>query len=242
MERTNYRIYLRNIKGRRCYMSTKNNNSSERREVPTSRLASDQERGVLALLRALAPRRSLNQAETEYLAELQANRLLELAGFPQLPIPNELITELPRIRVHSDLELPVSGSAQWVSGRWLLTINGGEPSTRQRFSLAHEFKHVIDHRHVDLLYSSDEQAEHAADFFAACLWMPKRETKRVWGEGTQGLSALSQMFAVSPPAMARRLQHLGLRDPAPLRRTPPTSHGRGQYFRTSTPLLERLCT
>ena len=209
-------------------------------ELPTSRSASHQERGVLAVLRALAPRRLLTQAEMEYLAELQANRLLELAGHPQLPIPNELVTELPRIRVLVDVDLPVSGSAQWLSGRWLLSINGAEPPTRRRFSLAHEFKHVIDHRHVDTLYNSPEQAEHAADFFAACLWMPKRDLKRVWGEGLQNLSALSEMFAVSPPAMARRLQHLGLRQQAPTRRTPPTVRRPGHYFRTRTPLLERL--
>ncbi len=119
--------------------------ASHEPQLPTSRAASGQERGVLAILRSAMPRRLLNSQEAELVAELQANRLLELAGMPQPPVPNELITELPRIAVRLDPNLPVSGCAQWVSGRWLLSINASEPWTRQRFSLAHEFKHVLDH-------------------------------------------------------------------------------------------------
>ena len=67
--------------------------------LPTSRAAAQQvrERGVLAILRSLMPRRLLTTREAQVVAELQANRLLELAGLPQAPVPNELITELPRI-------------------------------------------------------------------------------------------------------------------------------------------------
>lgn len=201
-------------------------------ELSTSRAASRQERGVLAILRGLAPRRRLETREVLVLAELQANRLLELAGLPQTPIPNELITELPRIVVQHDPDLPVSGSAHWASGRWQLTINASEPWTRQRFSLAHELKHVIDHRHVDTLYEDGRQAELAADFFAACLLMPKREIKRQWCQGTQNLSALAEQFAVSPAAMARRLEYLGLRT-APRRLASPVARKakRGHYTR-----------
>ena len=157
--------------------------------------------------------------------------MLELAGLPQTPIPSELITELPRIAVCVDPDLPVSGTAHWSSGRWQLTINGSEPWTRQRFSVCHELKHVIDHRYVDVLYSSDSVAEAVADHFAACLLMPKRDIKRLWGEGVQSLYALSASFGVSPAAMARRLEYLGLRT-AP-RRYPSTTHPRrrGRYTR-----------
>lgn len=200
-------------------------------ELPTSRSASHQERGVLAVLRALAPRRLLTQAETEYLAELQANRLLELAGHPQLPIPNELVTELPRIRVLVDVDLPVSGSAQWVSGRWLVTLNASEPWQRQRFSLAHELKHVLDHPFVDIAYAGDAAAEHSADVFAACLLMPRREVKRVWGQGMQSLGHLAAYFGVSERAIAVRLQHLELRAPLPRHTSTPRRTPRGRYER-----------
>ena len=217
-------------------MNTHNTNhiGSYQPSLPTSRTAPEQERGVLAVLRSLAPRRHLSHREVYMLAELQANRLLELAGLPQAPIPNELITELPRIMVHRDPDLPVSGSAHWASGRWQLSVNASEPWTRQRFSLAHEFKHCIDHRHIAVLYTDASTAEAAADYFAACLLMPKRLVKRHWGEGTQSVSALARVFAVSPVAMARRLEHLGLRS-LPSRPTSQRDFGRrGHYTRTFT--------
>lgn len=200
--------------------------------LPTSRAAAHQERSILSILRSAAPRRRLNAREAQLIAELQANRLLELAGLPQTPIPNELITELPRITVRHDPDLPVSGLAHWAAGRWQLTINASEPWTRQRFSLAHEFKHVIDHRFVETMYENRQQAEMAADFFAACLLMPKRELKRYWGEGMHSLSDLAAQFGVSTVAMARRLEYLGLRDPIRRRATPHLPARRGYYQRT----------
>jgi hypothetical protein len=209
-------------------------------KLPTSRAANPQERGVLAILRALMPRRLLTTREAELVAELQANRLLELAGLPQAPIPHELITELPRIAVRLDPDLPVSGSAQWVSGRWLLSINGSEPWTRQRFSLAHELKHVLDHPYVDAIYVGEQQAEYLADYFAACLLMPRRYVKRVWGDGMQTLSELSAHFGISERAMALRLQHLGLRPALPRHRfQAPRPRRRGRpYARTWTAALQ----
>ena len=47
-----------------------------------------------------------------------------------------------------------------------------EHSLRQRFSLFHEFKHIIDHPTRDLI-ENEEMAERVADYFAACVLMPK---------------------------------------------------------------------
>jgi hypothetical protein len=165
------------------------------------------------------PRRALSLQEAFVIAELQANRLLELAGLAGPPTPAELITELPRFVVRLDPDLPVSGSAQWANGRWLILLNSSEPGTRQRYSLMHEAKHCVDHRFRDVIYqdraglTADEQAERAADVFAACLLMPKRWVKHYWGTGHQRLSELAELFEVSPRAMAVRLQMLGLREP-----------------------------
>lgn len=215
--------------------------------LPTSRAASGQERSVLAILRSLVPRRLLTIHEAELVAELQANRLLELAGLRQAPIPNELITDLPRLSVRLDPDLPVSGSAQWVRGRWLVSINASEPWRRQRFSLAHELKHVLDHPLVDIAYAGPEAAEHVADVFAACLLMPRREVKRMWGERMQSLSALAEHFGVSERAVAVRLQALDLRVAVPRHATasPSTSQSKphsgrrtpGQYERSTRPLV-----
>ena len=185
--------------------------------LPTSRYARGQELGVLAGLRSLAPRHALSLDEAEQLAEAQAEQLLRLARLTAPPTPSALITELPRVLVRVDVDLPASGGTHWVNGRWLLLINGSEPATRQRFSLAHEYKHALDHRHRSLLYqdrgrtSAETQAELAADEFAAALLMPRSWVLAAWNRGHQRLSTLAHLFDVSPHAMARRLQTLELR-------------------------------
>lgn len=150
------------------------------------------------------------------MAEWQATSLLELADLSRPPTPTALVAELPRITVQRDPHLPVSGCATWQDGRWLILLSAAEPIVRQRFSLAHELKHVIDHRDRSQLYvdrpglSADVQAEQAADYFAACLLMPRRWVKRAWGDGQQRTRPLSRRFHVSPQAMSRRLKDLGL--------------------------------
>lgn len=185
--------------------------------LPTSRYASGQELGIMAGLRSLAPQRALSLDDAEQLAEAQAGQLLRLAQLSVPPTPTALISELPRVMVRTDVDLPASGGTHWVNGRWLLLINGSEPATRQRFSLAHEYKHALDHRYRALLYqdrgstSADSQAELAADEFAAALLMPRRWVLDAWNRGQQRISELARLFEVSPQAMSRRLQTLELR-------------------------------
>jgi len=187
--------------------------------LPTSRYASGQEFGIMAGLRSMAPRRAISLDDAEQLAEAQAEQLLRLARLIAPPTPTTLISELPRVLVRVDVDLPASGGTHWVNGRWLLLINGSEPATRQRFSLAHEYKHALDHRYRSLMYQdrgstgADTQAELAADEFAAALLMPRRWVLDAWNRGQQRLSELAGLFEVSPQAMSRRLQTLGLRPP-----------------------------
>ena len=170
---------------------------------------------VLALLRSVVPRRRLQYAEALRVAELQANRLLEVMGVGEWPVPSEVVTELPRLRVELR-DLPASGLSFWDGQAWVVYLNGAEASTRQRFTLLHEFKHIVDHGRADRLYTgngrlnSDEQAEQVADFFAGCVLMPKRLIKRAWGEGRQRPRVLAAMFDVSPRAVEFRLAQLGL--------------------------------
>lgn len=203
---------------------------------------------VLGSVRALVPERRLTPSESLRIAELQANRLLELFQIAGPRVPSELITELPRIEVRSDRDLPVSGSAHWEAGRWVITLNGSEPSTRRRFSLMHEFKHVLDHTTKHHLYGdapSDSGAatrsERAADHFAACLLMPKRWLKHQWFASGQRLVPLATRLHVSTRALSVRLWHLGLA-PETARCPGQTERRRGtnsdRYFRTPALLEE----
>jgi Zn-dependent peptidase ImmA (M78 family) len=169
----------------------------------------------LALLRDLVPHRRLTFAEALRIAELQANRLKEHFDIDTAEVASEIVTELPRVTVIFDADLPVSGSTHWNGSTWVITLNASEPPMRRRFSLMHEFKHLIDHTTRGYLYGTDdseahERAERAADYFAACLLMQKRWVKRLWGERMQSITELARTFGVSTQAMRYRLNQLGL--------------------------------
>lgn len=177
-------------------------------------------RSTLASLRALFPDRPLQFAEALRIVELQANRLLELSGIEAGPVPSSVITHLPRISVEYELDMPCSGASDWDSDRktWVITLNALEPDTRHRFSLAHEYWHIVAHGSPGLVdlgsytVMGREPIEAVAEYFAACLLMPKRLVKRAWGEGHQRLTDLCDIFDVSPQAMKIRVEQLGLVD------------------------------
>lgn len=192
-------------------------------------------------LRALVPNRRLTRGESIRIAELQANRLLELFQISGPKVPSELITEFPRISVRYEHGLPMSGSAHWENGLWVITLNADEPYARRRFSLMHEFKHVLDHNVKHQLYGDTQnepeaaaRSERAADHFAACLLMPKRWLKSEWFASGQQLLPLAMKLHVSTRALSVRLWHLGIaQDTVRCPGTPRTTVTRefDRYFR-----------
>jgi hypothetical protein len=176
---------------------------------------------VLFQLRELIPKRPLTQFEAYRLAELQANHLLRSGGVNQPGTPDELITGQPFLRIALRSDLPISGLTNWYKPRWLIILNSTEPAVRRRFTLAHEFKHVLDHPFAARAYpsnpwqASEERAERVADYFAASLLMPRRLIKRRFFQGLHDTSELAAEFGVSPQAMRYRLEQLGLIGPVP---------------------------
>lgn len=180
--------------------------------------ASRANRSVLATLRSLIPRRPLSFDETLQITERQATKLLELHNATDAPVLSEIISELPRIRVVLDPDMPVSGSSGWDGTTWVISLNKSEPWARRRFTLAHEYLHIIHHGYALYLYSANPgeaaiQAEQATDYFAGCLLVPKRLLKRVWCTQTQDVSRLARHFGVSPAAIRYRLVQTGLISP-----------------------------
>ncbi len=177
---------------------------------------------MVAQLRGLMPNRPLTFAEGQRLAELQANRLLRLTGCTAAPVSESIISELPRLEVRRAGSLIGSGATAWSRGMWRVRINSAEPLTRQRFTLAHEFKHILDAACEDVIYSDlkggparERHVEAICDHFAACLLMPKAWVKKLWYQGIQDLGGLAWRFEVSQQAMLIRLQNLGLVEPLP---------------------------
>jgi Zn-dependent peptidase ImmA (M78 family) len=173
-------------------------------------------RNVIASLRDFVPIRPLSRAEAMRIAELQAQRFLKLTFVTEASVPERVIAELPRVQVERISPLPVSGATHWAAQRWLIVLNGAEPLVRQRFSLAHEFKHILDHRFVDVLYSRipapqrQTMIEQVCDYFAGCLLMPRPWLKAAWGNGLQSLPQIAQHFGTSEAAAKVRLTQVGL--------------------------------
>jgi uncharacterized protein DUF955 len=121
-----------------------------------------------------------------------------------------------------------------VDGKIQVFINESEPTERQRFSLLHEWKHVLDFDDADTLHQQlgvgnaqvqDTIIEAIANDFAAHVLMPTALIKSYWFK-TQNVSLCAGLFNVSTEAMNRRLTKLGLIDrPKPKRYT---------YFRHSS--------
>jgi Zn-dependent peptidase ImmA (M78 family) len=196
---------------------------------------------VLASLRSLIPHRRCTFGEALRLADLQAARLRQLLAVDDPAFPTELIDELPRIRVIERDNLPVSGASYWGSGTWTIAINGSEPWQRQRLTLLHEFKHIIDHGRTSELYvdskgtSGEQRAEQAADFFAGSVLVPKQHLKRAYGQGLQATEQLAELFGVSVPAIEVRLAQTGLTEPRERCLPRHTRTPRRAYFRALHP-------
>lgn len=193
---------------------------------------------LMTELRKLAPPRPLTYGESLQLARLQAFRLRQWAGAGDEPNLNLLwlirqravpVSFVPSYRLGEESGL----TTDHFGGRLQVFINGGEPHVRQRFSLLHELKHVLDFPDAARLHGRlgsgnpkvrDNMIEWVANEFAGHVLMPTRLVKRLWFR-TQNVELMASLFNVSPEAMTTRLSVLGLiGDPKPAPRG---------YFRTA---------
>lgn len=94
-----------------------------------------------------------------------------------------------------------------------------ESRQRQRFTLAHEFNHVLDDVVIERMSAhlepdqARERAERLCNYFAACLLMPRAWIKRDFCDGMQRPRDLARRYFVSVDAMTTRLSELGLTGP-----------------------------
>jgi Zn-dependent peptidase ImmA (M78 family) len=177
---------------------------------------------LLERLRDLVPRRGLSPAEARHIAERQAAILLAHHDVEHPAVPGSIVSELPFVSVTRRPGFPTSGMATQTASGWVIVLRAEEAKTRQRFSLIHEFKHVLDDPFIEWLYptrngySPEERAENICDYFAACVLMPRTWIKRDWaGGGIQDIDRLARRYRVSRVAMAVRLAELRLLPPRP---------------------------
>ena len=199
-----------------------------------------QTNNAIRTLREVMPARALTHDEARILAERQATKLVELLGITNVPVDVVRVAGLPKIELRVEPRhrmAHLAGFSRWSNGRWLIVVNRDNMEGRRRFTLAHEFKHVLDHTVADVAYAQfgqgnqhkhDKQVEAVCDHFAACFLMPRIAVRRAWTSGMQDIPTLALHFKVSPAAMKVRLTYLGfLDDERPVE----------TYFRTEAPSL-----
>lgn len=183
---------------------------------------------VLGNLRALIrPQGRVTYAEALRIAERQANWLLDLHHLNAGPVPTEVLSDLPKISIEYTNGL-VWGASFWNANRqvWVIHLSRAEPPAHNRFTLAHEFKHIVDHGRQTQLYRGTRQsdpaaqAEQAADYFAGCLLVPRRFLKSAWEDGIQTTGELAEIFQVSEYTIGNRLRQTGLAHQHHLRHLP----------------------
>lgn len=183
--------------------------------------ATPNEGDVIHQLRSMVPRRGLSPAEGRLIAERQANVILASNGLERPPVSETVLSEIRGLEVLYRVNWPTSGMTKLVGDTWAILIRSNEPKVRQRFTIAHEFKHVLDDPAIEWIYPTvgsatpEDRAEAACDYFAACLLMPKVWLRRDWTEGRQNIARLAQRYNVSTRAMEVRLTQLGLLLPRP---------------------------
>lgn len=185
-------------------------------QVPDAEIGSAGDADAIAVLRQLVPARPLNWNEARSLAERQAGQLLDFMFLAEPPIPMFVVSSLPGILVEWKEHWPVSGMSAQAGSHWRIVLRAEESRQRQRFSLGHELKHVLDHPTIDATqahlkpHRRQPRAERLCNYFAACLLMPRPWVKHDYYDGLQNVRALARRYYVSEEAMSSRLNELGL--------------------------------
>ena len=158
-----------------------------------------------------------------------ADALLVEAGVTAPPVPVEDIIRSRGIAIQPAANLgDVSGLVLRKGKEIVIGVNKKQVATRQRFTLAHELAHALLHHGEEVRFDKDfrvnlrsevsglgiDVKEIEANFFAACLLMPRRllesdpDAALVDVEDAQAVAKLAKRFGVSAHAMSIRLGNL----------------------------------
>ena len=150
------------------------------------------------------------------------NQIVHNASFPV----RELLEKLPYIQISFEDDLKeYSGYIEQQSDTWKIGINSYHSNNRQRFTMAHEWGHLLFHREYldlqngryderEILWRSSlfNKVENEANTFASELLMPKEIFINKWQEhGEDDLEGISNFFEVSTQAVRYRAYKIGLR-------------------------------
>lgn len=171
---------------------------------------------TLRNLRRMMPKFTLSHTQALRVAERQAVRLARYFDAECRVITETDLASITRLSIERSCghqQCPISGHSYYADRTWHISVEACEPRARQRFTIAHELKHIIDAGcRLDHLYRhlSTDQIERVCDYFAANLLMSKHAVYHLWGEGLRTPEALAMACHVSLSAMKRRMRELAL--------------------------------
>jgi Zn-dependent peptidase ImmA (M78 family) len=161
--------------------------------------------------------------------EQLTDTLLVQAGVTAPPVPVDRIIVARGITTEPSASLgDVSGLVLRRGKEIIIGVNKKQAPVRQRFTLAHELAHALLHPGMEVRFDKDfrvnlrseasglgvDVEEIEANFFAACLLMPRRflqadpEAALVDVEDAQAVARLAKRYGVSAHAMSIRLGNL----------------------------------
>ncbi len=152
------------------------------------------------------------------------SNLLDEHQVTEVPVAIERIVKEHGITLQSGDLGDVSGLLVRDGGKTVIGVNANHPSTRRRFTIAHEFGHYLLHAslhsHVDKHYfrsaaSSEgtDVVEVEANFFAASILMPEKflkgDDEAIHAlDSDEGVQRLAAKYRVSGHAMSLRLSNV----------------------------------
>lgn len=187
---------------------------------------------TLRVLRRLLPAKPIDLEELLDLIRELASELRRVSEVDTDRLPHTVVTDIPSIHAEYTT-MPVAGYAYWDTDdkRWVIRINQDEAIEDRRFTLLHEFAHILWHNYESCLFSGlnhDNRrrlAEHAADLFAGEALIPTALLKRHYAAGLRDVEALAEHFAVTPDAIRWKFGHTDI-PTTPDRTSEPSVHPR----------------
>ena len=163
--------------------------------------------------------------------EQLTNTLLIESGISAPPVPVEQIIRARGIVIQTKSLGEVSGLVIRKGKEIVIGVNKDHPPNRRRFTMAHELAHALLHHGNEVHYDKDfrinlrsEESglgihveEIEANFFAACLLMPRRfldadpAAALVDAENADAVASVAKRYGVSAHAMSIRLGNIAIR-------------------------------
>jgi len=152
------------------------------------------------------------------LVEMLAQRYIKMGGIHSPPVPTVLAALVAQQRALEVRAVPLTvyhGAVWCVNGSWIIQLRDNDIPSAKRFTLFHEAFHILAHHKTTPVFRKEKGTlegsfnELLADYFAACILMPRGWVKEKWAE-VHDVNRMAEIFNVPELAMGLKLRQLGL--------------------------------